>query len=231
MPTTLTPLGNELWTATTEQPLGGGVRLPATMIIARDDDRLAVISPLRLETGWPDLVSALGELAFLVAPNLFHHLHLGKAAARFPEARVCGPRALARKRGDIDFAAFLEDGPPAGWPESIEIHEIAGAPRVSEHFFYHRPSRSLTVGDLLFNIERPPDLRTRIFLGLAGGWDRSFHARLWRWFLVKDRAAFCDSLDAAAELELERLIPLHGEPILDPGASLGAVTTPGGGLR
>ena len=50
-------------------------------------------------------IRALGPVAAIVAPNLYHHLHLRDAIAAFPDARVFVPEGLAEKIGAIPARA------------------------------------------------------------------------------------------------------------------------------
>lgn len=216
----LRSIGPDLWQVRAELALAAGIRLPGAMFVARDAGALAVISPLGLETGWPEVVADLGEVRFLIAPNLFHHLYLGPASEHFPDAVVCGPRRLAKKRRGLRIDAFLEDGPPPGWPESIETIPIEGAPAIGELAFHHRPSRTLIVTDLLFHMtEPPPNFRTRAFVRLTSGWGRVAQSKAWK-MLARDRAALRASFGRLAELDLDRIAPCHGELIEDPAAAL-----------
>ena len=75
-----------------------GLRLTATMVVLRlADDSLLVYSPVALTPERRAEVEALGRVAHLYAPNLFHHRWLGDWTAAFPSARVHAPRGIAEE--------------------------------------------------------------------------------------------------------------------------------------
>src|SRR5262245_60446290 len=79
-----------------------GWRLTATMTVVRlGDGSLLLHSPIAMTPERRAAVEALGSVAHLYAPNLFHHLHIGDWAAAFPGARLHAPGNLGKKRPDL----------------------------------------------------------------------------------------------------------------------------------
>lgn len=79
-----------------------GLRLTATMVVLRLADRsLLLYSPLLLTPERRAAVEALGPVAHLYAPNLYHHLWIGEWSAAFPSARLHALRVLAKKRPEL----------------------------------------------------------------------------------------------------------------------------------
>src|SRR3954454_4699154 len=75
-----------------------GMRLTSTMVVLRlSDGTLLLYSPVLPTPELRGAVEALGRVAHLYAPDLFHHRWLGDWAAAFPSARVHAPRGLRRK--------------------------------------------------------------------------------------------------------------------------------------
>ena len=74
---------------------------------------------------------------------------------------------------------------------------------------FHRPSGSLLVTDLLFNILEPAGATAHVFYALVGVRRRLAQSRVW-WFLRKDRAAYAASVDRVLALPFTRLVPCHG---------------------
>ena len=66
-----------------------GMRLTATMTALRlGDGSLLLYSPVAATAERRAALAALGPVAHLYAPNLYHHRWIGEWAAAFPAARV-----------------------------------------------------------------------------------------------------------------------------------------------
>lgn len=84
-----------------------------------------------------------------------------------------------------------------------------------------RPSRTLVVADLVHNIGRPMHGWTMAYTWAMGFYDRVAISRMIRWTAFSDRAAARGSIEALLALQIERLVPGHGDPIeREPKAAL-----------
>lgn len=202
-----------VWTVSAKQALGGGLEMGARMTVIRlPDGGLWLHSPIAIDDAVAAAIDALGPVRHLVAPNRLHHLYLGDAQRRWPQATTWGAPGLAAKRADLRFDQVLGDDAPARWGGVIAAVTIDGAPTVSETVFVHRPSGSLIVGDLLFAFRRAPNLRTRLVLWMMGVHGGLRQSRAW-WFFTRDRAAAAASAAQLLALPVDRAIPCHGEVI------------------
>ena len=207
------PIAPDLWAVETEQPLPGGVRLPLRMTIVRlADGGLWLHSAAPIDDALARAIDALGPVAHIVAPSALHHLHAGPARARWPGATLWIAPALQVKRPDLAPATPLPtSGSP--WP-GIEVLRIDGAPSIDEHVFFHAPTGSLIVTDLVFNVLRAPTCLTPWALRLTGTWGRYACSRAWRWS-AKDRPALAASLRAALAWPFTRVVMGHGDVLED----------------
>ncbi|HEU5057795.1 MAG TPA: hypothetical protein VFU21_14790, partial [Kofleriaceae bacterium] len=96
------------------------------------------------------------------------------------------------------------------WGGGLSAHLVDGAPRLNEVVLHHEASGTLITADLLFNIRTPANRRTALVLSIAGTRGRLAKSREW-WFLVKDKAAFTDSLDRILALPFDRVTMAHGD--------------------
>lgn len=206
----LQQLDDGIWTATTRQRIPGGVTLPAAMFVIRLDDGLWIHSPIAIDDALAAQIDALGPVRHLVSPNLFHHLHLGPASQRWPDATVYAAPGLRAKRVDLRIDVELQEGQQP-WGEAVEIVEIHGVPELDEFVFLHRPSATLVLCDLVFNIHEDPRLGTRLILRMVGVWQRLRQSKLWRG-ATKDRATAAASCERLLELEFSRIVMAHGVP-------------------
>ncbi len=203
--------GGDLFTATTQLRLTG-MQLPIAMTVVRlPDGRLWLLSPITPDAGLLEAVAAKGEVAYIVAPNSFHHLFVQPWAARFPDAQLWASPGLREKRPDLAFAGIHGDGREP-WSDAIASIAIAGAPKVGETVFFHRASRTLVVTELLFNIHRTEGFFTPWILRMMGVYRRLGQSRVWR-LLTKDRSAAAASARAVLGLGAQRVVFAHGDVI------------------
>ena len=95
--------------------------------------------------------------------------------------------------------------------------ELRGAPRLQEHVFIHRPSRTLIVADLIFNFRQDERGWNRLFHRYIGGFKRyPGMSRIFR-LCISDRHAFHASLKQILESDFDRVIVGHGEVIESDG--------------
>jgi hypothetical protein len=148
--TTLERVGDDLWLAEGPAVSFFGFPYPTRMAVARLRDATTWIgSPIELDAELREEVEALGEPRHLVEPNKLHHLALSQWVDAWPDANVYAPPGLAKKRPDISFVAELTDESPAAWADEIDQVRVEGSFAMTEVLFFHRPSRTCLVGDLI----------------------------------------------------------------------------------
>ena len=187
-------------------------------VVRLGDGALLVHSPTPVDDALHAEIAALGPVAYLVAPNCFHHLHVTPFLTRFPGAKVYGAPGLAQKRPDLTLAGTLEDGAAVPWAGLLDHITLPGAPKLNEVVFLHRPSRSLLVTDLLFNVTAPDNWATALILRLMGTYKRLGPSRLLRWRLTKDRRALKAGVERMLAWDFARVLPGHGDVFESPDA-------------
>ena len=196
---------------TSEMRMSGGVCFPLRMTIVRlPDGALWLHSPIRIDDALAAEIDALGRVAYLVAPNCFHHLHVKKARARWPEAKIYAAPGLDEKRPDMPIEAMLTDQAPAAWTEVMTQVVVDGVPKLGEVVFLHQPSKTLIVTDLVFNILAPKGWQAKLVFTLAGVKGRFAQSRLIR-FVTKDRTRAAETCRRILAEDFERVIVTHGE--------------------
>jgi hypothetical protein len=205
-----TPITDDLRTLDDELRLPGGVIFPVRATAMRlRDGAVWLHSPVRMSEAQAQALHAWGPVRHLVAPCALHHLFLGPATERFPEATVWAPASLPTKRPDLRIDAVLGRD-PAPWADQIERVHLAGAPAIDEHVFFHRDSRSLLCADLLFHVLHPRNFATALVHRLVGTHRRLGQSRVWR-LATRDRQANSAAARAVIAWRAERLVPCHGE--------------------
>jgi hypothetical protein len=204
-----------------------GFRLQTRMAVIRlSGHRLLVYSPTALSDRLAHDLSALGRVAYLVAPNKIHNRALADWGGRYPDAALYAPSGLRERRPDLSVLAVLGDEAPTVWGEEVELTVTAGNVFFSEALLYHRRSRTLLVGDLIENLDRstasPLGLAVARLFGVGPGPSPSPEFRLY----TDDADAATGPFARAVAWDPQRIFLCHGRPITDDaGAVLRAVTT------
>lgn len=179
-------------------------------VLRLPDGGLWVHSPVAFTPERRTAVAALGPVRFLVAPNLFHHLHLPDWAAAFPDARVVAPKGLRAKRPALRIDLELEDLPDPAWAPVLDQMHVRGMPQLNEFLFFHRPSRTAIVTDLAFHYAHAEGWKLRAYLWLDGVLGRFAAPRFLRLF-TQDPEAVRASLQRALKWDVERVVVCHGQ--------------------
>lgn len=155
------------------------------------------------------MIHHLGRPQWLVDVLLRHDTFSGQGSAAFPQATYLAPHGF---EAGVPTGLLLP--PPAEWRGEIEVLPVNGAPAFSEIVMLHRATRTLIVGDLLFNFEGKQDLLTRVFLKVAAvggtcdpGVTRPFKNA------IEDELAFTRSIQEILAWDFDRIIVGHGVPI------------------
>jgi len=203
-------LDSNLWV--TESPLRFlGLEVGARMTVVRLPERkLLLHSPIAATSDLVREVTSLGSVAYIVAPNRLHHLFVGEWQQACPEAATYVAPGLEAKRADLSVAGVLAEEPESGWKGTIDQVLLAGFPFANEVVFFHRPSATLIATDLAFNVGACSAPLTRLVFHLSGAYGRLTPTPLER-LLVRDRAAFRQSLERILEWPFERVVVAHGE--------------------
>ena len=199
----------DLWIA--DLPLRlAGLEIGARMTVVRlPGAKLLLHSPVAATEELVREVKALGRVAYLVAPNRFHHLSVGEWLQACPEASVYVAPGLDEKRPDLKIAGVLTDEPEPGWAGTVDQVLVSGFV-ANEVVFFHRPSTTLIATDLAFNVGSSSPPLTRLAFRLGRAYGRLSPTLLDRLF-VRDRSAFRRSLESILEWPFERVVVAHGQ--------------------
>jgi hypothetical protein len=200
----------DLWIA--DSPLRFfGIEIGARMTVVRlPGSRLLLHSPIAARRELVQEVQELGTVAYLVAPNRFHHLYMSEWQRACPEASAFVAPGLDTKRPDLEIEAVLGEAPEPGWAGTMDQVLVGGLPLANEVVFFHRPSATLIVTDLAFNIGSSSPSLTRFVFRLGQAYGRLSPTLLER-LLVRDRPAFGRSLTRILEWPFERVVVTHGQ--------------------
>lgn len=130
-----------------------GMDLFARMtIIKLPNGNLFVHSPCRIDNSLKNEIDNIGKVRFIVAPGNFHHLQVTDFQQSYPDAETFICPGLERKRPDLGFEWILGNRPDYRWADAIDQVLVRGTKIIWEVAFFHRPSKTLILTDLLENI-------------------------------------------------------------------------------
>lgn len=161
------PVAAELWIVDGPEIrmryLGIGVPFPTRMTIVRlADGGLWIHSPVEGGDGLFDAVERIGPVAHIVAPNSIHYWWMPEWHRRFPAARLHAIGGLAQTaRRPLPAMETLTATPDPAWTGTIDQVIVPGS-AFSEADFFHRPSRTLILTDLIENFD-PARVRSRVW--------------------------------------------------------------------
>lgn len=193
-----------------------GFPYPTRSVIARlEKGDLWIWSPVELTADLRDEVDRLGPVRHLVSPNKLHHLHLREWLAAYPEAWLWGPRSTIGKCSDLSFREALTDDPPREWLPDMDLAWFRGSFTMDEIVFFHRPSATAIVADLIQSFS---DRFLKEHWGFWGflahldglAQDRPGAPREWR-LTFMNRAPARRARDKALSWNCRRVILAHGE--------------------
>ncbi|MBL4683931.1 MAG: hypothetical protein JKY37_05035 [Nannocystaceae bacterium] len=205
----ITDIASGVYGVSTDVSVAPGVRLPLRMTVLRLDEGLALIAPVPIDDALASELAALGEVRFILAPNLLHHAHIQAAVQRYPDATLLGAPGLAAKKPDLKFDGELGTGSVT---PQLKTLLVLGADKLSEVVLVHTPSRTLVVTDLVFNIHGAQGLSKLVLSMMSRALGRVEQSRLCRW-LTTDRAAVQKSIEDVLALPFDRVVMAHGDVI------------------
>lgn len=199
-----------------ERPLWfGGVRIRSrTTVVRLADGRLWVHSASEPTPETCAALDRLGEVAWIVVPNRWHHLHATATKARYPAAKVVAP-ALAKERNPglvVDVA--LDPRESASLAPGIEPVALRGVPFLDETLFFHRESGTLVGADVMMCGCAKDHFTWRWVSRVLGQYGRHKAPPDVRWN-TKASAELTEALGALGRLPVKTILVAHADPIVD----------------
>ena len=162
-------------------------------------------------------IRAKGQPAWLLDATRFHDSCAAEGRAAFPEVTYLVPEPFPHR--DRLRGIPLENVPDE-WAGEVELRRIDGMPSVQEHAVFHRPSRTLIVGDLLFNFRENASWWTKLVARWVMRLDRLVGMSLVFRSMIRDKAAFHRSMADIFAWDFDRVIVGHGSVIETGGKEL-----------
>jgi hypothetical protein len=150
------------------------------------------------------------------APNIAHWSFLAEWQRQCPDAVTWAAPGLREranvKASDVRLDRDLPAESPPEWAQDLEQAVIPGAAGFREVTFFHRPSRTLVLTDLVVNLEAGKlPLHARAFAWATGVLAPDGKAPAYLRLIVKRRAAAArEAARRLVALDPERVIFAHG---------------------
>lgn len=155
---TLKAVADDLWIIDAPHVRFYGLPFPTRCTVVRlTGGGLWVHSPTVLTESLKAELDTLGPVEHLIAPNWIHYVSVRDWQAAFPEAKAWAApdvAARAKSRGvEIAFDADLGNEAETPWAGQIDQLIVTGSKLHTEVVFFHRPSETLILTDLIENFE------------------------------------------------------------------------------
>ncbi len=213
----LKPVADGVWIVDSGPLSAFGMSLPVRMTVIRlGNGDLWLHSPTRYDDGLRAELERHGRIRHLVAPNVAHWMFVQDWQQRCPDAVTWAAPGL-RERGQVKKSGVrldrdLGDAAPPEWAGEMEHAVVPGGAGFREIDFFHKPSRTLVLTDLVVNLE-PDKLSAlvRMFARLTGVLAPDGKAPLYLRLVIRARRR--DAAAAASRMLAwtpERVIFTHG---------------------
>lgn len=188
-----------------------GLELGTRMTIIRlADNSLFLHSPVALDPETHQALDRLGKVQYVIAPNRLHHLYVGDYIEAYPDAHFYAAPGLAEKRPDLKFDYIFSNDQSYPWQPEIEHLIFQGLPFLNEVVFYHRPSQTLLLTDLGFQITASSPWLTRM-LARFGGVYQKLGLPLDLRLLIRNRSDVRQSIQTILRWDIQQITLCHGD--------------------
>jgi hypothetical protein len=212
---TLKAVARDIWIA--DGPIIDLYRMPfptRMTVIRLGSGDLWLHSPIVFSASLLEELQAIGRVRHLIAPNWLHYAYLQDWADALPAAATWvapGVEERAEGRGvRVRADHRLTNTAPAEWAGELAQMVVPGSRLHREVVFFHKPSRSLILTDLIENFEASKlPWHLRLFTRVAGNQhpDGSLPRDL---RLTYDKEALAGAVRRMIAWEPERILLAHG---------------------
>lgn len=143
---------DQIWILEYPVRFGGMDLFGRTTIIKLENGDLIIHDPCKIDNSVKNEIDVIGKVKYIVAPGNFHHLFVTDFQEQYPDAETFLCPGLEKKRPDIRFEWILGNKPDQRWVNTIDQVIVQGTRIIWEVPFFHKPSKTLILVDLLENI-------------------------------------------------------------------------------
>ncbi|KGY15263.1 hypothetical protein PABG_11847 [Paracoccidioides brasiliensis Pb03] len=215
-------------------------------IVRLQSGPLVVFSPVALTEKAREAITLLGgDVKYIVAPDMEHHIFLTPWKEAYPNAQIIAPQGLKEKReknsetrGLQQYDHVFTKANKRTLRISDEFHAGFDFEYVNSHpsheiVLLHKPSRTLIEADLFFNLPATEQFSQSGESATQGVLTKIFHVfqsaappATWQkrfiWYVLSapDRKSFGESVATIEGWDFDRIIPCHGDVIESGGKAV-----------
>jgi hypothetical protein len=143
---------DQIWLLEYPVRFGGMDLFGRTTIIKLESGDLIIHDPCKISNSVKRQIDEIGSVKYIIAPGYYHHLFVTDFQQNYPNAETFLCAGLERKRPDIKFEWILGNKPDHRWEDTVDQVMVHGTKYIWEVAFFHKPSKTLILVDLLENI-------------------------------------------------------------------------------
>ena len=212
-----------------------------TVAVRMSNGALAVFSPTALTPEVRSTLDAMGgNVKYITAPDIEHHIFISDWAKAFPSASVLGVEGLPEKREKnpetkgTKFSHVWTKANKSSFKVDADFdkdfdYEFVDAHQNKELVFNFRPDRTVIQADLFFNLPATEQysksgdsattgIMTKLFNSLMNTRGSATAQKRFIWYgpSSSDRKGFHESIHRINGWDFDRVIPCHGD-VLETG--------------
>jgi len=219
----LREIDKNIWVG--EQPLKYlGLDVGTRMTVIRlTTNELIVISPIQIDHTTIEQLKEIGEVSYIIAPNLYHHLFAVNFKNIYPKAKLWAAPGLEQKIADlpIDKIINVQENNLLNEVDyclfnGFKVFDLSGPKLLNECIFYHRESCTLILTDTAFHFDESFGLTTQIVARLMGSYKKLSPSLLEK-FATTDKDKVKQSVQQVLTWDFTRVIMAHGSIIEQDG--------------
>jgi hypothetical protein len=143
---------DQIWIIEYPVRFGGMDLFGRTTIIKLENGDLIIHDPCKINDLIKRKIDEIGVVKYIIAPGYYHHLFVTDFQLEYPNAETYLCPGLEQKRPDIKFDWILANSPDPRWEGILDQVLVHGTKYIWEIAFFHKPSKTLILVDLLENI-------------------------------------------------------------------------------
>lgn len=215
----LREIDKNIWVA--EQPLkylglNVGTRMTLIRLISGE---LIVISPIQVDNDTINQINAIGDVSYIIAPNLYHYLFVSSFKAIYPKAKLWVAPGLESKKFDLPIDKIISVDERSLLNEveyllfdGFKVFDLQGSSLLNECVFFHQVSRTLILTDTAFHFDESFSLTTQLAARLIGSYKKLSPSSLEK-FATQEKEKVKQSVQKVLDWDFERVIMAHGSII------------------